>query len=116
MGTRCPRKAHHTDNIPIFAQTKQLLQSIDRSKEYLTGDLTYEGLKSAVRRCNASKATNYKIKDLRTTFATQCANKGISAKVLAKWMGHSKADTTNKYYIKILPEFERSEVDKFDNN
>lgn len=51
-------------------------------------------------------------KDFRTTFATRCGEAGVSDKVLQKWLGHTSAKTTQKYYIKVLPDYERSEVMK----
>jgi len=54
------------------------------------------------------------IKDLRTTFGTMCAENGIAEKVIAKWMGHTNEATTKKYYIKVLSNFEKEQITKFD--
>ena len=45
-----------------------------------------------------------------------CAEWGIEPKIIAKWMGHTNYQTTNKYYVKVLTEFERQETNKFDTN
>ena len=100
--------------VPIFDKTKALLQTnLSAGTPNLIGTVTYEGLKTFIRRLNENNDTEYKIKDLRTTFGTRCAEQGISPKVIAKWMGHSKAETTNKYYIKVLDKFEQTEAAKF---
>lgn len=46
------------------------------------------------------------IKDLRTTFATRCMEKGVPDKVISKWLGHSGTKITNKHYIKVLSDYE----------
>lgn len=100
--------------IPIFPKTRELLQTdLSDGTPYLIHTVTYEGLKTYIRRLNDENGTDYKIKDLRTTFGTRCAEQGISQKVIAKWMGHSKTETTNKYYIKVLDKFEQEEATKF---
>lgn len=100
--------------VPIFGKTKELLQTdLSGGTPYLIRTVTYEGLKTFIRRLNDSNGTEFKIKDLRTTFGTRCAEQGISPKVIAKWMGHSKTETTNKYYIKVLDKFEQDEATKF---
>lgn len=100
--------------VPIFDKTKELLQmDLSDGTPNLIGAVTYEGLKTFIRRLNDNNGTNFKIKDLRTTFGTRCAEQGISQKVIAKWMGHSKTETTNKYYIKVLDKFEQDEATKF---
>lgn len=100
--------------VPIFNKTRELLQTdLSDGTPYLIRTVCYEGLKTFIRRLNETNKTNYKIKDLRTTFGTRCAEQGISQKVIAKWMGHTKTETTNKYYIKVLDKFEQDEAAKF---
>ncbi|MFI3167783.1 MAG: site-specific integrase [Bacillota bacterium] len=52
------------------------------------------------------------LKDLRTTFATICHEKGIPAKVVQKWMGHSKIDMTMNVYTKVRDDFEYEQAEK----
>lgn len=100
--------------VPVFAKTKELLQTdLSNGTNRLIGTITYEGLKTFIRRLNYANGTNFNVKDLRTTFGTRCAEQGIADTVIAKWMGHSKTETTKKYYIKILPKFEEEEAKKF---
>ena len=100
--------------VPIFKKTRELLrEDLSNGTQRLIGTATYEGLKTFIRRLNDANGTDFKIKDLRTTFGTRCAEQGIAPKVIAKWMGHSKAETTNKYYIKVLDKYEQEEAKKF---
>ena len=59
---------------------------------------------------------HFNIKDLRTTFATMCAENGIKQNVIAKWLGHTNVSTTNKYYIKVLTEYEKAEIKNLECN
>lgn len=52
------------------------------------------------------------IKDLRTTFATVCHEKGVPPKVVQKWMGHSKVDMTMNVYTKVTSDFEFKQAEK----
>jgi integrase len=100
--------------VPIFEKTKELLQGIDlKDGGALIDYATYQSLKSFMKRKKQQHLVHADVKDLRTTFGTRCAEQGISEKLIAKWMGHSKAETTNKYYIKIMDEYERSKADIF---
>ena len=60
---------------------------------------------------------HFNVKDLRTTFATMCAENGVQQNVIAKWLGHTNVTTTNKYYL-ALPsdqqEIIRSLITKID--
>ncbi len=100
--------------VPLFEKTIQLLKQIDFSVNGNLLDIRYEHLCKFLREFNSKHKTNVQIKDFRTTFATQCAQHGVAQKVLAKWMGHSKIETTSKYYVKVLPEFELAEIRKID--
>ena len=53
---------------------------------------------------------HFNVKDLRTTFATMCAENGVQQNVIAKWLGHTNVTTTNKYYIKVLNDYEREQI------
>lgn len=50
---------------------------------------------------------------VRHTFGTRCAESGVIPKTLQKWLGHSKYETTERFYLHISKEFERKEIDKF---
>lgn len=49
---------------------------------------------------------------LRHSFATHCRNNGMSAEVLARIMGHTEYETTQKYYIHISSKQKKEELEK----
>lgn len=55
------------------------------------------------------------VKDLRTTFSTRCKELGVPDEVLAKWLGHTTTHTTQKHYIKVLPDYEKIQAEKLKN-
>lgn len=55
----------------------------------------------------------HKLHDLRHTFATRCLECSISMKVVQGWLGHSRLDTTASIYSHVMPDFARSEAEKF---
>jgi integrase len=57
---------------------------------------------------------NHKLHDLRHTFATNCLNAKIPLKVVQKWLGHSKLDTTADIYSHVLQELETEEAQILD--
>jgi len=54
----------------------------------------------------------FTLHSLRHTFATRCLECGVSIRVVQKWLGHSRLDTTAKIYVHILSAFELSEAEK----
>ena len=49
---------------------------------------------------------------LRHSFATHCRNNGMTAEVLARIMGHTEYETTQKYYIHISSKQKKEELEK----
>lgn len=49
---------------------------------------------------------------LRHSFATHCRNSGMTPEVLAKLMGHTEYETTQKYYIHISSQQKKDELQK----
>jgi integrase len=47
---------------------------------------------------------------LRHTFATRCFEKGIPAKIVSKWLGHSKVGHTLDIYTHVMPDFEKEAI------
>ncbi len=98
--------------IPIFEPIKNILKHKDLKQDKLF-DVSYTTLKRKIELLRQKCGFHVNIKDFRTTFGTICAEKGISEKVIAKWMGHTSTKTTQKFYIKVLSEFEKQEISKF---
>ena len=49
---------------------------------------------------------------LRHSFATHCRNLGMKPEVLARLMGHTKYETTQKYYDHGSPKQRKEELQK----
>lgn len=97
--------------IPIFEPVEEILKQKDLSEDKLF-KTSYSSLKRKIVELRKKCGFHIRIKDLRTTFGTICAEMKINEKVIAKWMGHKNTKTTQKYYIKVLSEFEEQEAKK----
>lgn len=105
-----------TDNsvrdLPLFPQLKELLKSIPRQDEFVL-NFSSNVIKCHFKRLKSKYKLTYSIHSLRHTFATRCLEQGISMKVVQKWLGHSRLDTTANIYTHVLTDFERKEIAKF---
>lgn len=101
--------------IPILTPIKELYEKYKDNKPTLF-NISETTLKR--RRVDFQKICgfNFQTKDLRTTFATMCAEKGVSPKIIAKWLGHTTTQTTNKYYIKVLDKYEKEQIKLIDTS
>ena len=54
---------------------------------------------------------DHKLHDLRHTFATRCLEAKIPLKVVQKWLGHSKLDTTADIYSHVTADLSAAEAD-----
>lgn len=98
--------------IPLSQELKELLSRIPSSNNRLfpyTYQIVYRHFDKFVIPKLSFEMT---LKDFRHTFATRCAESGVNMRTLQKWMGHSKIETTARYYTHILSEFERSEIER----
>ena len=57
---------------------------------------------------------NVRIHDLRRTFGTDCARRGIEPRRLQEWMGHKSIETTMKYYVVANQDYELEAIRKLD--
>lgn len=94
--------------IPIFPELKNLLDNIPRKDEKV-----FHHYPNRVTRDFKKYCPNHKLHDLRHTFATRCLECGINIKVVQKWLGHSRLDTTASIYTHVQDDFVLSEADKF---
>lgn len=101
--------------IPIFKPIQNILNKKDLSQNKLF-NTSYTTIKRKIALLRKKCGFHINIKDFRTTFGTICAEMGVSEKVIAKWMGHTSTKTTQKFYIKVLSDFEKQEVDKINNS
>lgn len=100
--------------IPRFKQLNEILERLKNKKGRLF-DISETTRKRRLYEMRELCGFHFNIKDLRTTFATMCAENGIQQNVIAKWLGHTNVSTTNKYYIKVLSDYEREQIRSLEN-
>lgn len=74
-----------------------------------TPDILSKNFTKFVRRNNLPHIVKY---GLRHSFASHCRNLGMSPEVLARLMGHTEYETTQKYYIHISSKQKKDELRK----
>lgn len=68
-------------------------------------------LRSMKTICDKAGIPQYNIKDLRSTFATRAAERGVNPKILMTIMGHSKVEVTLRYYTSATYEMKQQAMD-----
>lgn len=101
--------------IPVFSQIQWIIENRKDNKPYLF-NISDTTLKRRTNEMRKICGFHFNIKDLRTTFATMCAEQGVNPKIIAKWLGHTTTNTTNKYYIKVLDNYEKEQIKLIDPN
>lgn len=94
--------------IPLFPELCELLEKIPYK-----GDKLFYHYPNYVTRTFKKLCPAHKLHDLRHTFATRCLECGINIKVVQKWLGHSRLDTTASIYTHVQDDFILSEAEKF---
>jgi|GEM_PF-773299 len=103
--------------IPKFKQLAEILERLPKGKPHQkVFDISDSTLTRETEKLNALCKFKVLVKDLRTTFGTMCAEKGIADKVIAKWMGHANTLTTKNYYVMVLDDFEQQQATIFDGS
>lgn len=108
-GTKTPRADRY---IPLFPQITALFADFPHGAGNIFPYTAY-AVKSHFERLKRRCCLQFRLHDLRHTFATRCIESGISVLTLSKWLGHSNVNTTLNIYAHILPDFEREEVQRF---
>lgn len=98
--------------IPLFPQLAELFDRIPHTDERVF-PRTYRSVQCAFYRVRRKSGLQFRIHDLRHTFATRCLESGIAIKTVSLWLGHKHTNTTADIYSHMLTEFERQEADKF---
>lgn len=100
--------------IPLFDELKKLLNTIPKTSEFIFG-YTINKVNMNFKRILPKLTFNFRIHDLRHTFATRCLEAGIKMNTVQKWLGHAKASTTSDIYSHITATFELEEIQKFNS-
>lgn len=108
-GTKTPQANRF---IPLFPQPCAVLDELPRDSVNIF-PYTKDGVKSHFQRLKRKYNLNFRLHDLRHTFATRCIESGISLFTLSKWLGHTSINTTAGTYAHLLTDFERQEVERF---
>ena len=82
----------------------------NRYNEPYTPDILSKNFTKFVKR--HKDLSHIVIYSLRHSFATHCKNNGMSAEVLARIMGHTEYETTQRYYIHISSKQKKEELEK----
>lgn len=94
--------------LPLFPELKDLLLKIKK-----TDNKVFHHTPDYVSRTFKKYCPNHKLHDLRHTFATKCLECGINIKVVQRWLGHSRLDTTASIYTHVTEDYAFSESEKF---
>ena len=94
--------------IPYFNEIRELLKPLKRNTVKVFNHRADYVSKEFVKYCS-----NHSLKDLRHTFATRCLECGINIKVVQKWLGHTRLDTTANIYTHVQNDFVLEESEKF---
>ena len=98
--------------MPLFKRTQTLLNQDGRGNVFKYNRKVYQN--AMLKICKSIGLKNISIHSLRHTFATRCAEAGIAAKVVQKWLGHSTIDMTMNVYTHVNNDFERQSATAFD--
>lgn len=107
-----PKTATSIRTLPLFSRTAELLKRDGASNLFNYQRKVYQN--SMLKICKRLGFTGINIHSLRHTFATRCAELGITAKMVQQWLGHSTLDMTLNIYTHINADFEQKEVAKID--
>lgn len=98
--------------IPLFPETEKLLHELPKLSDTVF-NTTWNAVSCNFKRLKQTYHFDFRLHDLRHTFASNCYQNGISMKTIQKWLGHSRLDTTANIYTHIQSAFELEEIAKF---
>ena len=100
--------------IPYFDKLRELLIEVPKINEKVF-PISETTIKIKFNELKNLCGFEFTQKSLRHTFATICAENGITDITIAKWLGHGNPTTTKQYYIDVLNDFEKEQTLKLNN-
>lgn len=98
--------------IPLFNKTLALLDNTANGRICVYSRAVYQ--RKINELCKELNISGISTHSLRHTFATRCAEAGISAKTVQQWLGHKTLEMTLNVYTHVNKDFEQKETAKFD--
>jgi integrase len=87
--------------VPIMAELKKYVSGLDAKQEKIFNDYFSRYTWTKIRRKLGLE--DYTFHDLRKTFGSILAQRGVSTAVIQKLLEHSSPDLTNKVYTNVDP-------------
>lgn len=100
--------------IPLFSRTAELLDQNGNGKICIYSRPVYQ--RKICEICKKLNIIGISTHSLRHTFATRCAESGVTAKTVQQWLGHKTLEMTLNVYTHVNSEFEKKEVQKIDTH
>lgn len=66
--------------------------------------------------CKKAGLEGFNCHTLRHTFATRCFEKGISVKIVSRWLGHKKVQHTLDIYTHVMPDEEKKAIERLESD
>jgi len=112
-GTTSPKTRKSIRTIPLFDDA---LEAVNEIKRTTSPVFSFIGKSASNKRfpdhCKAVGYPGITFHTLRHVFTTRCLENGVDPKVIQKWLGHAKLDTTMNTYAHANADFEQSQLVK----
>lgn len=105
-------KNGETRTIPLFNKTLAILDNTASGRICVYSRAVYQRKIKEV--CNKLNISGISTHSLRHTFATRCAEQGVTAKTVQQWLGHKTVEITLNVYTHVNKDFEAKEAAKID--
>jgi len=98
--------------VPLFRRSMEILLSLKRKEGervfwFIGRTANTHNFKTMAVLCGFPELT---LHSFRHTFASRCREAEVDEKVVQKWLGHSKLDTTLNTYTHVFSDFEQSQT------
>lgn len=100
--------------IPLFNRTAELLDRTASGNVCIYSRSVYQ--RKIDELCKTLNINGISTHSLRHTFATRCAEQGVTAKTVQQWLGHKTLEMTLNVYTHVNKDFEQKEIAKIDTH